>query len=174
MLFFGSILSHKGLEYLLPAMKIVHERYPNAKLIVAGKGEMYFDISPYLNMDYIDIRNRFIHDEELAELIQQCSVVAVPYIDATQSGVIMSAYAFNKPCVATNVGGLPEMVIHEELGLIVPPKNIKALADAICQILGNSVLCRMFSENIHKKYGEGELSWKYIVNQYLDFYNMIK
>lgn len=48
-------------------------------------------------------------------MIRNCEFTVVPYIDATQSGVIMSAYAFNKPCVATNVGGLPEMVIDGKM-----------------------------------------------------------
>lgn len=169
-LFFGSILSHKGLDYLLPAMDIVHKKFPDAKLIVAGKGQIYFDASSYLNKDYIEFRNRFIEDEELAYLIQSSSVVAVPYIDATQSGVVMSAYAFDKPCVVTNVGGLPEMVQYGKLGLIVPPKDSDALAESICELLGNSVLQKQFSDNIHKEYNEGELSWKYIVGQYLKFY----
>lgn len=172
-LFFGSILSHKGLDYLLPAMEIVHEKCPNAKLVIAGKGKMYFDISPYLGKDYIDIRNRFIQDEELAELIQQCSVVAVPYIDATQSGVVMSAYAFNKPCVATDVGGLPEMVVHEQMGLIVPPKDVQALADAICELLDDNTLQTKFSSNIEKEYSTGMLSWTYIVNQYKQMYDSV-
>lgn len=171
-LFFGSILSHKGLDYLLPAMKLVHQRCPNARLIVAGNGRMYFDVTPYLNKDYIEIRNRFILDEELAELIQQCSVVVIPYIDATQSGVVMSAYAFDKPCIATNVGGLPEMVKDKVFGLIVPPKNVEALSDAICKILENKELQERFSSNIKNEYSVGEMSWKYIVKQYLEFYKI--
>jgi glycosyltransferase involved in cell wall biosynthesis len=85
----------------------------------------------------------------------------------------MSAYAFNKPCVATEVGGLPEMVVHEQMGLIVPPKDVQALADAICELLDDNTLQTKFSSNIEKEYSTGMLSWKYIVNQYERMYNSV-
>ena len=100
-LFAGKISAYKGLHYLLPAMEKVHKNYPECKLIVAGGGKFYFDISHYRSMDYIDIRNRFIPDDELVALIQNCAFMVCPYTDATQSGVIMSAFAFNKPSSCT-------------------------------------------------------------------------
>ena len=56
-LFFGRITPYKGIEYLCEAMKIVHEFVPDATLTIAGGGSMYFDISPYLEYDYISLRN---------------------------------------------------------------------------------------------------------------------
>ncbi len=165
-LFFGQITSHKGLDVLFPAMKKVHEKYSNVKLVVAGRGAFSFDISEYEQMDYIDIQNRFIPDDELAELIQGTQFVVCPYNDATQSGVVMSAFAFNKPVVATNVGGLPEMIVHEQLGLIVPPRDVDSLADAMCELLDedNGKLFK-FSKNIENEYAEGDKSWKCIAQK---------
>ena len=103
----------------MPAMKKVHKVLPSLKLVVAGKGEYYFDKSAYDKLDYIQFVNRFIPDIELANLIANSIFVVVPYTEATQSGVIMSAYAFAKPVIATNVGGLPEMVGNDEFGKII-------------------------------------------------------
>ena len=60
-----------------------------------------------------------------------------PYIDATQSGVVMSAFALNKPVVATKVGALPTMVKNGQYGTIVPPKDVATLASAINTLIEN-------------------------------------
>ena len=77
-LFAGRISTYKGLDYLLPAMKKVHECHPECNLVVAGKGKYHFDISPYQQLDYIDIRNRFIPDKELVALIRHCAFMVCP------------------------------------------------------------------------------------------------
>lgn len=161
-LFFGQITSHKGLDYLLPAMNIVHRQNKEAKLVVAGRGNFHFDISPYQNIDYIDIRNRFIPDEELANLIQESSIVVCPYLDATQSGVIMSAYAFETPVIATNVGGLPEMVEHLKTGIIISARDTQSIADSILLLLKDASLQSQIAKNIYNKYIQGEMSWNNI------------
>ncbi|MGN0186609.1 MAG: glycosyltransferase family 4 protein, partial [Paludibacteraceae bacterium] len=161
-LFFGQIASNKGIDYLLEAMKLVHKQYPQIRLIVAGKGEYPFDISEYQQLGYIEFRNRFIPDEELATLIQGAYCAVCPYKDATQSGVVMSAFAFNKPIIATNVGGLPEQVEHDKYGLIVPPCDVEALAQAMIHLLSHPEKLQEYADNIESDYAEGPKSWKEI------------
>lgn len=169
-LFAGKISPYKGLDYLLPAMEKVHDVCPDCKLIVAGGGKYHFDISRYQALDYIDIRNRFIPDSELVALIRNAAFVVCPYTDATQSGVIMSAFAFDKPAIATNVGGLPEMVRHQHHGLIVKEKDVDALAEAISQLWRQPALLASFSEEIHRDYNSGALSWKKISEEITALY----
>ena len=164
-LFFGQITEHKGIDYLLEAMKRVHTQYPKMRLIVAGKGKYPFDITEYQQLDYIEFRNRFIPDDELAELIQGAYCAVCPYKDATQSGVVMSAFAFNKPIIATNVGGLPEQVEHDKYGLIVPPCDIDALANAMMHLLSHPEKLQEYAENIERDYSEGPKSWKEIAKK---------
>lgn len=164
-LFFGGVSKYKGIDYLLEAMKRVHTQYPNMRLIVAGKGEYPFDISEYQKLDYIEFRNRFIPDDELAELIQGAYCAVCPYKDATQSGVVMSAFAFNKPIIATNVGGLPEQVEHDKYGLIVPPCDVDALANAMIHLLSHPEKLQEYADNIERDYSEGPKSWKEIAKK---------
>lgn len=164
-LFAGRISPYKGLDYLFPAMVKVHERCPDCRLIVAGGGQYHFDIAEYQSLDYIDIRNRFIPDEELVALIDHAAFLVCPYTDATQSGVIMSAYAFHKPVIATNVGGLPEMVRHGIEGLIIKEKDTDALTDAIVTLWQRKELVNDFSQQIAQRYDIGELSWKQIAQE---------
>ncbi len=172
-LYFGNIVSYKGLEYLFPAMKELHKQRPAVKLVVAGGGKYYFDIENYKQLDYFDIRNRFIPDDELASLIQNCKFVVVPYIDATQSGVVMSAFAFNKPCVITNVGGLPEMVCDGCHGIVVAPKDSRALSQAMQSLLDDESLQKTFEKNIAEDYGRGYKSWNGIAEEMASFYKEI-
>lgn len=172
-LFFGAISSYKGLEYLFEAMQKVHETDPSLTLVAAGKGNYYFDINLYQKLDYIKIINRFIPDDELAVMISGSQFVVLPYVDATQSGVVMSAYAFDKPCIATNVGGLPEMVVDEEYGMIVPPRDANKLAEAIIELNNNNEKLDRFSRNIRNAYRNGDKSWLSAVNGLKRIYEQI-
>lgn len=174
LVFFGQIFSHKGVDYLLEAMEIVHEQIPDASLIVAGNGKYWFDIRKYENKPYIDIQNRYIPDSELVSMISSSAIVVVPYIDATQSGVIMTAYAFNRPCIATNVGALSEMVNDGVNGVIIPPKNSSALAEAIVSLLQDPYKIDQYSETISREYQTGEKSWKKIAEQHKEIYIQVK
>ena len=138
-LFFGRISPYKGIEYLCKAMEIVRKEVPDATLTIAGSGRIYFDIRPYVNKGYIDLQNRFIQTEEIAAMLKQCSICVCPYTDATQSGVIMTSFALSKPVIASNVGGLGEMIDEGKSGLLIEPKNPVALANAISKLLKNPI-----------------------------------
>ena len=171
-LFFGRIAPYKGIEYLCEAMKLVHEEIPEATLTIAGKGNLYFDYNPYKNLDYFEFRNYFIGANELADLLNRASITVCPYVDATQSGVIMTSMAMGKPVIATNVGGLGEIIEDGFNGLLVPPKNPKELAKAIIKLLKNKESLKTFQDNIATT-AQTSLSWNSIADKYLYFYNNI-
>lgn len=169
-LFFGRISKYKGIEYLLEAMKIVHEKHPDVKVIIAGKGDFYFDISHYTEFDYVEIRNYYIGLSELSDLIRGALISVCPYTDATQSGVVNSSFALNTPVIATKVGGLPEMIEDGKTGIIIPPKNIEALSSAIISCLDNPERIKIMSENIKKSAEYGIGSWDNIADEYIRIY----
>lgn len=169
-LFFGRISPYKGVEYLCQAMMKVREQVPDATLTIAGGGKMYFDITPYEKLDWVKVTNRYVGMQELAGLLQGCAISVCPYTDATQSGVIMTSYSLCKPVVASNVGGLGEMIEDGKTGLLVPPKDVDALADAIIALLKDDALRARMEEKIKDEYFVGEKSWKVIAEKYLKFY----
>lgn len=164
-LFFGLISEYKGVEYLLQAMKTTHEQFPDIKLIVAGGGKYYFDISPYKTLDYIEIWNRYIGITELAGLLRNCLFAVCPYKDATQSGVIQTAFSLEVPMVVTNVGALSEAVNDGITGMVVPPCNSIKLAEAMNMLLGNPKLLATYRHNISTIWKK-EMSWKSIAKDY--------
>lgn len=170
-LMFGNILSHKGADILLEAMENIHTLFPHVKLVIAGRWKWEYDKYDYYRQkDYILFIDRFIHDSELALLIRNCLFCVTPYLDATQSGVVMSAFAYNKPCIATDVGGLPEMVENGKYGLIIPPKDVKALENALIQLLESPNLIKDFGKNIENDYSNRSKSWDTISQEMVDIY----
>lgn len=170
-LFAGKISKYKGVEYLLEAMKKVHDTFPDIKLVVAGGGKYHFDISEYAALPYIDIRNRFIPDEELVALMNKTQFMVCPYTDATQSGVIMSSFTFGTPVIATRVGGLPEMLGNGKYGMLVKEKDTDALYQGICNLLSDEEQLADYRKEIAKDYtSDGYLSWKTIAEELRESY----
>lgn len=133
-LFFGRILEYKGLRYLIESQRWTATHVPKILYIIAGRGSL----EPYPGMsenaDHFDIRNRYINDEETADLFLNADVVVLPYTEASESGVAAMAIAFGLPIVATKVGELPETVRHEQTGLTVKPRDSQGLAEAIIRL----------------------------------------
>lgn len=136
-LFFGRLWPYKGLRWLIEAEPLLAERIPGVRIVIAGEGE---DLEPYRRLmvhpDHFEIHNERISDEHRAQLFRRARVVALPYVEASQSGVVPVAYANARPVVATTVGGLPEAVADGVTGLLVPPRDPRALADALARVLG--------------------------------------
>lgn len=168
-LFFGQIIEYKGVEYLLEAMKTVHQKHPGVKLVVAGGGKYYFDIEPYNSLSYINIRNQYIGVPELAGLLKACLFSVCPYKDATQSGVIQTAFAFDVPMIVTDVGALSQSVQHGKTGLVVPPCDVLALVDAMNELISNPAILNEMREAIHNVW-QKEMSWTPIAEKYLKCY----
>lgn len=173
-LFFGRISPYKGVEYLCQAMVKVKKAVPDATLTIAGGGKMYFDITQYKELDWVNVINRYVGMEELAGLLQDCAISVCPYTDATQSGVIMTSYGMHRPVVASNVGGLGEMVQDGKTGLIVPPKEVDALADAIITLLNDDEKRQRMQNYIKTEYFDGDKSWKSIAEKYIGLYKSVQ
>ncbi len=172
-LFFGRISPYKGVEYLLKAYTQKQSELQDYKLVIAGGGNYYFDVSPYLENPNIEFINKYIPESELASLIANCIFCVCPYTDATQSGVIMSAFAFNKTVIATEVGSLPQMLGNGKYGLLVSPKDEISLSEALTELANNVELRKNYEDAIKNDYTEGEFSWKAIAKQTHEYYKII-
>ncbi len=134
-LFFGFIREYKGLDILLEAMNILKEKL-NVKLVVAG--EYYSNEEKYKEIiQKLDLKNQlylftdFIPTSEVKYYFSAADCVILPYRDATQSGIVQIAMNFHKPVIATNVGGLAEVINDNQTGFIIEKENPEALAEAI-------------------------------------------
>lgn len=175
LLFFGRIWPYKGLKYLLEAMPLIAERIPEVKLVIAGRGE---DINSYFPDGYdsksYEIINDFIPNKDVIGLFQRSAVTVLPYIEASQSGVAALSYGVGTPVVASDVGGLREIVQHQKDGLLVPPQNVRALADAIISLLSDRNLQQQMQTEALARCQQ-DLNWSNIAAQTVSIYhNIIK
>lgn len=167
-LFFGRISKYKGIEYLIEATRNLKSKYINLKTIIAGNGEYYFDVSNILEDETFEIINEHITNEMLSELIQKSDFVVCPYTDATQSGVVMTAYAFNKPVIATRVGSFNEYVIEGKTGYLVPPKNVNKLTETMDAMLQSPFKINEM-ESFLRNHKEEYFSWDVQAEKLLSF-----
>lgn len=138
-LFFGYIKPYKGVMHLIDSAPLLRDRLGD-RLRVLIVGDVYGDRERYVERiahlgvgDVVRFRDGFVPDETVEKYFTACDLVALPYVSATQSGIVQIAYNYDKPVVSTRVGGLPEVVLDGETGYLVPPADPAALADAICR-----------------------------------------
>ena len=137
LLFFGYIREYKGLKHLIRALPAIRKSCPKARLYVVGdffenNKEEYLDlIKKTKTEDGITLVDGYLPDNEVEPYFAAADLCVLPYESATQSGVIQISYSFGLPVIATNVGGLPEVVLDGKTGFVVSPKDPEALAGAV-------------------------------------------
>ncbi|KIC94312.1 glycosyltransferase family 4 protein [Flavihumibacter solisilvae] len=145
-LFFGRISQYKGVDDLVHAIPLVLQKFPKQKFIIAGSNFVGYQLDTSGLQNYsenVQFINRHIMVNELADLIEGCDFVVCPYKEATQSGVLMTAFSCDKPVVATAVGAFREYVVESRNGLLVEPGNPEKLSAAIIHCIENDFYLSM-------------------------------
>lgn len=163
-LFFGFIRKYKGLRILLEAISLFDEETSPILLVV---GEFYEPEQPYRQLvSDLKIQDRvvfipdYVPNEDVSSYFQISEAVVLPYLDASQSGIIQVARFFLCPIIATNVGGLPDLIDSPRNGIIVEPNNAHALKNAIEQILDTDTSGRI---KLEMEKEQEKYSWKNMV-----------
>lgn len=145
-LFFGRIVAYKGLDVLLQAAPMVRQAIPSVRFVVAGEG----DLAPYGALledeSLVEVHPRYVPEAAVGDLFRDASILALPYKEASWSGVASIAHAFGLPVVATSVGCLPEAVQNGVNGVVIPPDDVESLAKALVAMLGD----RHFYERLRR------------------------
>ena len=173
-LFFGFIRHYKGLDVLLEAMLDPRIKNNGYKLLIAG--EFYEDKSKYEALiqefgigDSIQIHDDFIPEKDITLYFSAADVLVQPYRHATQSGVTPLAYHFELPMIVTNVGGLTEMMLDGETGLIAEP-NPRSIADQLVVFFEKGK--ESFIEPLVRE--KQKYTWDGMLKGIVDTYNAIK
>ena len=166
-LFFGRIQKYKGLHVLSKAFEEVQKQYPNTHLTVAGSGDFTEYEEEYAALKNATVMNKYITDEEIAYLFSKPNtVVVMPYIDATQSGITGMAYKYEAPVIVTDTGGLREQLFDGEVGVFVKPGDADDLRDKMISFLSSPNLYdeqkKLMQESKEK------MTWGYITREFLE------
>jgi glycosyltransferase involved in cell wall biosynthesis len=169
-LFFGRVNKYKGLQYLIEAIELLLQWGIHVKALIAGTGPELVTLREKIisNPAFI-LREEFIPAEVVSELFQCAQVVALPYTDATQSGVAALALAHARPVIASDVGSLREMVRPGVNGLLVAPKDVIGLAEAIKHIVTDHNDAVRMGEAAHQL-AQTEFSWESIAKKTVAVY----
>jgi glycosyltransferase involved in cell wall biosynthesis len=168
-LFFGLLRPYKGIDVLLEAFRSVR----GAELWIVGNPRM--PVEPLRRLAErvpgpVRFVPRFITDPEIPALFRRADIVALPYRDIEQSGVVYTALAFGKPMVLSAVGGLPELARDHGAARIVPPNNPAALAQALGELVGDES-ARDELAAAAKRAASGPYSWERVASETLTLYS---
>ena len=136
-LLFGRLEEYKGVDVLVEGMRLVWKRRPEVRLVVAGAGQAARVVPEDPRVSLIP---RYIPETEVDDLFARASLVALPYTQASQSGVGVMAIAAGVPVVVSNVGALPQLA-HEP-SFTVEAGDPRALAEAIIRHLDDGLAVR--------------------------------
>jgi len=163
-LFFGYVRRYKGLHILLDAMPSILKSV-KVKLLVVG--EFYDDEQKYRQQieqkklgDHVLVHSDYVPNEEVSRYFSAADVVVLPYVSATQSGIVQIAYQFDRPVIATDVGGLAEVVLNEQTGFIVKSEAPEEVANAVVRFYKEGREAE-FVRNVHSE--KKKYSWDNLV-----------
>ena len=168
-LFFGLIAPYKGVEYLLQAFGKMQQKHLDLMLLIAGSGKLYFDESLYRGNANVVLMNHYVPLAQLAGLLKNALFTVCPYKDATQSGVVQTAFSMGTPIVASDVGNFAEAIENGKSGIIVPPCDVDALANAMDDLVDHPEKLESFRNYIANDWLQKN-GWEEIVKQYLNCY----
>jgi len=171
-LFFGLIRHYKGLDILLEALAAPEIRSQGIKLLIAG--EFYDDKNFYLQLikklnlqDHVIVHDKFIPNDEVRDYFCASNLVAQTYRNATNSGVTMVGYFYEKPMLVTNVGGLSEIVPDEVCGYVVE-NNCALISEKVVDFFTKDRE-KEFVKNV--KIEKRKYEWTEFINSLLTLYN---
>ncbi len=171
-LFFGLIRHYKGLDLLLEALAEPEIKNQGVKLLIAG--EFYDDKNFYLQLikklnlqDCVIVHDKFIPNDEVRDYFCAANLVAQTYRNATNSGVTMVGYFYEKPMLVTNVGGLSEIVPNEVCGYVVE-NNCALISEKVVDFFANNRE-NEFVKNV--KIEKKKYEWIEFINSLLTLYN---
>lgn len=170
-LFFGRIERYKGIDILIESFIHSNACANGYKLVIAGKGS----IGIFKEHENIQIINRYIENQEIASLIKNSQFVVLPYRSATQSGVVMSAFALGKPVIATNVGNFSDILSDGKYGVVVESEDVSGLTASIDSLIEDTCRLKTLSDNIIRDYNvEGIYGWKSIAEKLTGTYKSLE
>ena len=175
--FFGSIRPNKGVEYLISSFSKVIKKKDNLILLIAGSApKMWLEYFNELKCLVKELKiggcvrfTGFVSDNDIPTILHISKIIVLPYIQSTQSGVLYrEVISYTKPFIVSDVGGVGESVKKYNIGLIVPPKDVISLENAILEILNNYKKCNKYIEN--QKRVRKQYSWINIARIHVKIY----
>jgi glycosyltransferase involved in cell wall biosynthesis len=132
----GALVAHKGQRYLIEAMPRVLRAVPDAHLVIFGEGDLRATLERQIKELHLEkhvLLPGFRVD--VLQLVKSADVFVMSSVTEGLGSTVLDAMAMSLPVVGTQAGGIPEAVVHDQTGLLVPPAHARELADAMVTLL---------------------------------------
>jgi glycosyltransferase involved in cell wall biosynthesis len=137
----AALVAHKGQRHLVDAAQLVLPQHPDARFIIAGEGELRTALEQQIRQHHLEKHVMLAgFRADILSLHKAFDVFVMSSVTEGLGTSLLDAMACGKPVVATTVGGIPEVVVHDETGLLVPPRDPPAMAEAIVRLLSDASL----------------------------------
>lgn len=173
--FIGQQARHKGVDTLVRALERVWQRLPQTRLLIAGARTRFspvlrrqIEALPPHQREQVLILNNF-DEAEKPNLLAACDLLAYPSKFESFGLVYVEAWACGKPVIGSRAGAIPSVVQDGTDGLLVPPQDIPALADALTRLLENESLRHRLGERGRQKVLE-RYTWETVVARFRQVY----
>jgi len=153
----GRLSCKKGINYFIKACKLVEDKNKNARFLIVGQEsseEKGYKAKLILLIQKLGLTDKVIFSgfrEDIPEIISALDVLVLTSISEGFGRVVIEAMAMAKPVVATNAGGIPDIVIDGETGILVPVKDPEAIANAVIEILSNTQKAELMGRQGRKR-----------------------
>lgn len=177
----GYLIERKGFEYLIKSVKEVLKIHDNVKLTIVGTGPLENQIKNLIKQLGLERTVKIISnvsDERLVEFYNSSDIFVLPSIIDSQGNteglgvVLLEAMACKVPVIASNIGGIPDIVHDNVNGILVPQKDILELSKTINELIRNEGLRKSLALNGYELV-KGHFSWKQIAKDYIEIYTEI-
>jgi glycosyltransferase involved in cell wall biosynthesis len=172
----GRITFEKGIEHLIKAFVNIVKTTNQIKLVIAGDGNKKTELQELvkeLKLNKYVIFAGFIAHEHIPSFYELCDIIVLPSVwNEPLSRVLLEAFHFSKPVIATKTGGTPELIKDGENGLLVEPKNVDQIADKILFLYKNPDACKRIQENA-KNYSNKNLNSRILTEKFLTMYKSV-
>jgi len=148
----GRVKKYKRLDHLLEAFRVVKRSIPEARLIIAGRGDcadLERSVKNLQMKDWVSLMGE-VSQEDKRGILQKAWVFVTPSMKEGWGISVIEANACGTPAVAYDVAGLRDSVRNDETGLLVPEADVVKLADTIIKVLSDSELRQRLSQNALK------------------------
>lgn len=161
------LADHKGHQYLIQATKILKQQAPKIKTIIVGEGPLSMELDRQAKeLDVEDIIFFLGFRKDIPKILSSLDLFVLSSHLEGMGSSILDAMASRLPVVATKVGGIPEVVINGETGLLVPPRNPSALARAILRLYSDKTLASRLGQKgyelVHRKFSAEAMADKVV------------
>jgi glycosyltransferase involved in cell wall biosynthesis len=137
----AALVPHKGQRHLIEAARLVLPRVPDARFVIAGEGELRPALERQIKEHHLEKHVLLAgFRPDVLSVHKAFDIFAMSSITEGLGTSLLDAMAASKPIVATATGGIPEVVVDGETGVLVPPRDHERMADAIVKLLNDESL----------------------------------